>query len=160
MWLTGVAIVSVIIAGMLAIQTPQVQTYLSRKLIEKFTATADARINFGKIHFRPFNTIILKDLEIIDRNPADSVARDTLFRADYVIARFSLKGLKEKEGIHIGRAYIRDAEMKHIPYMLVVGEKEAAEGSVSVRKHGEGDLGSMKLEDFAKRVTEEVKEYK
>ena len=55
---------------------------------------------------------------------------------------------------------IRDAEMKHIPYMLVVGEKEAAEGSVSVRKHGEGDLGSMKLEDFAKRVTEEVKEYK
>ena len=111
LWLTGVAIVSVIIAGMLAIQTPQVQTYLSRKLIEKFTATADARINFGKIHFRPFNTIILKDLEIIDRNPADSVARDTLFRADYLIARFSLKGLKEKEGIHIGRAYIRDAEM-------------------------------------------------
>ena len=55
---------------------------------------------------------------------------------------------------------IRDAEMKHIPYMLVVGEKEAAEGTVSVRKHGEGDLGSMKLEDFAKRVTEEVKEYK
>ena len=50
--------------------------------------------------------------------------------------------------------------MKHIPYMLVVGEKEAAEGTVSVRKHGEGDLGSMKLEDFAKRVTEEVKEYK
>ena len=50
--------------------------------------------------------------------------------------------------------------MKHIPYMLVVGEKEAAEGTVSVRKHGEGDLGALKLEDFAKRLQEEVKEYK
>ena len=47
--------------------------------------------------------------------------------------------------------------MKRIPYMLIVGEKEAAEGTVSVRKQGEGDQGSMKFEDFAKKITEEVR---
>jgi threonyl-tRNA synthetase len=47
----------------------------------------------------------------------------------------------------IGRK-IRDAEIKKIPYMLIVGEQEQAEGKVSIRKHGEGDVGSMSLEDF------------
>ena len=55
----------------------------------------------------------------------------------------------------IGRK-IRDNEMKRIPYMLIVGEKEAAAGEVSVRKQGEGDQGSMKFEDFAKKINEEV----
>ena len=56
----------------------------------------------------------------------------------------------------IGRK-IRDNEMKRIPYMLIVGEKEAAEGTVSVRKRGEGDQGNMKFEDFAKKINEEVR---
>ena len=55
----------------------------------------------------------------------------------------------------IGRK-IRDNEMKRIPYMLVVGEKEAQNGEVSIRKQGEGDQGSMKIEDFAKKISEEV----
>ena len=57
----------------------------------------------------------------------------------------------------IGRK-IRDNELKRIPYMLVVGEKEAAEGTVSVRKQGQGDQGSMKFEDFAKKINEEVRQ--
>ena len=56
----------------------------------------------------------------------------------------------------IGRK-IRDNELKRIPYMLVVGEKEMAEGTVSVRKQGEGDQGSMKFEDFANKINEEVR---
>ena len=56
----------------------------------------------------------------------------------------------------IGRK-IRDNEMKHIPYLLIVGEKEAAEGTVSVRRQGQGDQGSMKFEDFAKKINEEVR---
>jgi len=51
---------------------------------------------------------------------------------------------------------IRDAELAKIPYMLVVGEREAQEGTVSVRKHGQGDLGPQKLEDFAKLIRDEV----
>ena len=57
----------------------------------------------------------------------------------------------------IGRK-IRDNELKRIPYMLVVGEKEAAEGTVSVRKQGQGDQGSMKFEDFAEKINEEVRQ--
>ena len=43
---------------------------------------------------------------------------------------------------------IRDAELKKIPFMLVVGENEEQNGTISVRRRGEGDLGAMKLEDF------------
>ncbi len=51
---------------------------------------------------------------------------------------------------------IRDNQLKRVPYMLVVGEKEAATGEVSVRKSGEGDLGSMKIANFAQHLTDEV----
>lgn len=57
----------------------------------------------------------------------------------------------------IGRK-IRDAEMMHIPYLLILGEKEATSRTLSVRKQGEGDQGSMKLEDFAQMINERVKE--
>jgi threonyl-tRNA synthetase len=57
----------------------------------------------------------------------------------------------------IGRK-IRDNELRRIPYMLVVGEKEQSDGTVSVRKRGEGDQGSMKFEDFAKKINEEVRQ--
>ena len=52
---------------------------------------------------------------------------------------------------------IRDNELKRIPYLLVVGEKEEKEGEVSVRKQGEGDQGTMKIATFAENLTKEVK---
>jgi threonyl-tRNA synthetase len=55
----------------------------------------------------------------------------------------------------IGRK-IRDAEIKKIPYMLIVGEQEAADGKVSIRKHGEGDVGNMSLEDFKSFFNQKV----
>ncbi|MFN5224226.1 MAG: threonine--tRNA ligase [Bacteroidota bacterium] len=51
---------------------------------------------------------------------------------------------------------IRDAEIRKVPYMLIVGEKEAAENSVSVRKHGQGDLGSMPLDKFSEMILDDV----
>lgn len=65
-------------------------------------------------------------------------------------------GLIDFRDEKIGRK-IRDAEVKKIPYMLIVGEKEAAEGMVSVRKHGLGDLGSMSIEDFKEQIIKEIK---
>ena len=56
----------------------------------------------------------------------------------------------------IGRK-IRDNELKRIPYMLIVGEKEAENGEVSVRKQGDGDKGTMKVDAFAEMVNNEVK---
>ena len=55
----------------------------------------------------------------------------------------------------IGRK-IRDNELKRIPYLLIVGEKEEQNKEVSVRKQGEGDKGSMKITTFAELLTEEV----
>lgn len=52
---------------------------------------------------------------------------------------------------------IRDNELKRIPYLLVVGEKEAENGSISVRKQGEGDKGSMKIEKFVEFINAEIK---
>jgi threonyl-tRNA synthetase len=54
---------------------------------------------------------------------------------------------------------IRDTEIKRTPYMLVVGEKEAAERTVSVRRQGQGDLGAMTLSDFLGKILGEVKAY-
>jgi threonyl-tRNA synthetase len=55
----------------------------------------------------------------------------------------------------IGRK-IRDNELKRIPYMLIVGEKEAENKEVAVRRQGEGDKGSMPVADFAKMINTEV----
>ena len=57
----------------------------------------------------------------------------------------------------IGRK-IRDNELKRVPYMVIVGEKEAAEGMVSMRKQGGGEQASMSMEAFAKRINDEVAE--
>lgn len=58
-----------------------------------------------------------------------------------------IRGLLDDRDEKIGRK-IRDAETQKIPYMLIVGEKEAADNLVAVRRHGKGDQGSVKLDDF------------
>jgi len=52
---------------------------------------------------------------------------------------------------------IREAEMKKIPYMLIIGEQEAENGTISVRKHGGEDLGSITIDDFSELINTEVK---
>ena len=66
-----------------------------------------------------------------------------------------ISGLVDERNEKTGKK-IRDAELRKIPFMLVVGEKEEQEGSVSVRRRGEGDLGSMKLDDFVQYFKKEV----
>jgi threonyl-tRNA synthetase len=64
-------------------------------------------------------------------------------------------GLIDFRDEKIGRK-IRDAEVKKTPYMLIVGEKEATEGLVSVRRHGQGDLGSMTIEELKQQIIKEI----
>ncbi|MFD0993386.1 threonine--tRNA ligase [Tenacibaculum geojense] len=52
---------------------------------------------------------------------------------------------------------IRDAEVNKIPFMVIVGEKEEQDGTVSVRKHGEGDLGTFSIEEFISLIEKEIK---
>ena len=68
-----------------------------------------------------------------------------------------IRAIVDDRNEKIGRK-IRDNELKRIPYMLIVGEKEAENGEVSVRKQGEGDKGSMKIATFAALLNGEVEE--
>lgn len=66
-----------------------------------------------------------------------------------------IRGLIDLRDEKVGRK-IRDAEVKKLPYMLIVGEKEAESGTVSVRKHGSGDVGSMTPEEFREVLIKEI----
>ncbi len=68
-----------------------------------------------------------------------------------------IRSLIDDRNEKVGRK-IRDNELKRIPYLLVVGEKEAENQTVSVRKQGQGDIGSMNWNDFAEFINNEVKE--
>jgi threonyl-tRNA synthetase len=63
------------------------------------------------------------------------------------LAEHDIRGFIDERAETIGRK-IRDTEMKRVPFMLIIGEKEAAEGLMSVRKQGDGDKGAMNLTDF------------
>ena len=73
------------------------------------------------------------------------------------LAEKDIRAFVDDRNEKIGRK-IRDNELKRIPYLLVVGEKEAENGEVSVRKQGEGDKGSMKIATFAANLNAEVEE--
>ena len=73
------------------------------------------------------------------------------------LAEKDIRAFVDDRNEKIGRK-IRDNELKRIPYLLVVGEKEAENGEVSVRKQGEGDKGSMKIATFAENLNAEVEE--
>ena len=71
------------------------------------------------------------------------------------LKQYDIRAIVDERNEKIGRK-IRDNELKRIPYMLIVGEKEAENGEVAVRKQGEGDKGTMKIEEFGKNLAEEV----
>lgn len=68
-----------------------------------------------------------------------------------------VRALVDDRNEKIGRK-IRDNELKRVPYMVIVGEKESAEGLVSMRKQGGGEQATMSMEEFAQRINAEVSE--
>lgn len=80
--------------------------------------------------------------------------------AKQVAAKLAEQGVRtviDNRNEKIGRK-VRDNEMKRIPYMIIVGEKEQADGTVSVRKQGSEERGVLTIADFAKKITDEVAE--
>lgn len=73
-----------------------------------------------------------------------------------LLAEEEINGLIDSRNEKTGKK-IRDAEINKIPFMLVIGEKEAENGTVSVRRHGEGDLGEMTIEEFIAFMKEQIK---
>ena len=73
----------------------------------------------------------------------------------HLLENSEIRALVDDRNEKTGRK-IRDAEVSKIPFMVIVGEKEENEGTVSVRKHGEGDLGTFTIEEFVALIKEEV----
>ena len=71
------------------------------------------------------------------------------------LADHDIRATVDERNEKVGRK-IRDAELTKIPFMLVVGEKEAADGTLAVREHGQGDLGSLTTEAFARLIKERI----
>jgi len=72
-----------------------------------------------------------------------------------VLEKSDIRASVDARGEKIGKK-IREAELERVPYMLIVGEKEAESGQVAPRKQGEGDMGAMSIADFCKHVQDEV----
>ena len=74
-----------------------------------------------------------------------------------LLKNYDIRGLVDERNEKIGRK-IRDAEVKKIPFMLIIGEKEHANKQVSVRQQGKGDLGTFSISEFAEIIQKEIEE--
>jgi threonyl-tRNA synthetase len=72
-----------------------------------------------------------------------------------LLENHEIRATVDDRGETMGRK-IREAEMQKLPFMLIIGEKEANDGTVSVRKHGGEDLGTMTVAEFAEVVNTEI----
>ena len=87
--------------------------------------------------------------------PISEKACDYAYSVKQQLEKYDVRAFVDDRNEKIGRK-IRDNEVKHVPYMLVVGEKEAEAGEVNVRKQGAENLGNMKIADFGKKIADEV----
>ncbi|HNV95268.1 MAG TPA: threonine--tRNA ligase [Bacteroidales bacterium] len=78
-------------------------------------------------------------------------------KVENLLNYYDIRTLVDERNEKIGKK-IRDNELKRIPYLLIVGEKEAETETISVRKQGEGDKGSMTIDDFAKMIQSDINE--
>ncbi|MBX7093418.1 MAG: threonine--tRNA ligase [Flavobacteriales bacterium] len=87
--------------------------------------------------------------------PISEKYNDYAHRVSELLNNYDIRSLVDERNEKIGKK-IRDAEVKKLPFMLIVGEKEQDENQVSVRRHGEGDKGSFSIEQFAALVNDEI----
>ncbi len=74
-----------------------------------------------------------------------------------LLKNYDIRAFVDDRNEKIGKK-IRDTELRKVPYMLVLGEKEVADGTVAVRKQGDGDKGTMSIEDFAAMINKEIED--
>jgi len=108
------ALVTLVLTVLIAIQVPAVQTMLTRKALDRIEKSLDAEIRFSEIGILPFTTLVIKDLAVIDKEPAVRSyfpVRDTLLKVKTINASFTLAGLLDKEHIKIRKVKIDTASL-------------------------------------------------
>ena len=153
--------------------TIQVDYNLPQRFKLEYTAEDNSRQTPVMIHRAPFGSLERFTAVLIEHTAGhfplwlipDQVAilpisekyNDYAREVKTFFDKAGVRALIDDRNEKIGRK-IRDNELKRVPYMVVVGEKEAAEGLVSMRKQGGGEQATMTKEEFAKRICDEVAE--
>lgn len=113
--MTLVSVLAFVFAVSLTIQLPQVQTAIGKRVVSSLSEKIQGEVTFEKIHFKPFTTLVLKNVLIIDKNPCldtlTGVQVDTFFQSQYIIAKFTLDGLFRQESLHLDKVFINNAHM-------------------------------------------------
>lgn len=105
------AIACLLFVCWILVQAPAVQTFAARKVLESLDGVLNGRIEFSKIHVKPFSALVIKDLAIIDSEPVDDwdgERLDTIAKARSIVATFSLKGLRNDGTLHLRRLSVSD----------------------------------------------------
>jgi threonyl-tRNA synthetase len=89
--------------------------------------------------------------------PISDKYNDYAEKVSELLNNYDIRGFVDDRNEKIGKK-IRDAELKKVPFMLIVGEKEAENNEVSVRQRGDGDKGSMSVEKFAELVQKSIED--
>lgn len=118
---TALAVMLLLALAYLTVQLPPVQRYVISKAVDGLNETFDADISIGKISLKPFTSLVVKDLAVIDRAPSYAQARDTLLYVGNLSARFSLMSLigPGHEDFIIDRVKLDD-----VLFCLVIEDKD------------------------------------
>lgn len=111
----------IVAAAFVMLQLPQVQSRIAEIALEKIKGAFDADVKIGQLAFKPFNTLVITDLDVIDRQPYNDEVSDTLLHAGYIKARFSLLSL-------VGRDHqdfiLRKVSLEDAAFNLVIEGRE------------------------------------
>lgn len=153
--------------------TIQVDYNLPERFKLEYTAEDNSKKTPVMIHRAPFGSLERFTAVLIEHTAGhfplwltpDQVAilpisekfNDYAQKVRQYLDKLGVRALVDDRNEKIGRK-IRDNELKRVPYMVIVGEKESAEGLVSMRKQGGGEQATMSMEEFAQRINAEVAE--
>ena len=153
--------------------TIQVDYNLPQRFKLEYTAEDNSKQTPVMIHRAPFGSLERFTAVLIEHTAGhfplwltpDQVAilpisekyNDYAQKVRQYLDKQGVRALVDDRNEKIGRK-IRDNELKRVPYMVIVGEKESAEGLVSMRKQGGGEQATMSMEEFAQRINAEVAE--
>ena len=151
--------------------TIQVDYNLPQRFHLEYTAEDNSKQTPVMVHRAPFGSMERFTAVLIEHTaghfplwltpeqvailPISEKYNDYARRVAAYMAEQGVRATLDDRNEKIGRK-IRDNELRRVPYMLVVGEQEAAEGLVAMRKQGGGEQKTMKMEEFAQRINEEV----
>ena len=141
---------SLLFSGWILLQIPAVQTSIARKAVEVLGDAVNGRIEFSKVHIKPFTALVLKDVVLIDKNPVigwDGAKIDTVANARSIVITLSLKGLRSGRAIHVKRLNVSDGS-----FSLAKDERGSNISRFFVKSGEKKDRKPMKLRLNADRV--------